>query len=402
MEPASPSSKPGTSDLPPFRALPFLILTALMGLSAAGIWSLGWWRQSPERPDLSTLKDRTSQNAVLDSEQDAFRSRPSTEPEPEVEPLTEIESPDGETGNPLTSRDWIDRLAGLWVLDLGQGPQRVRLGSDIVLKIHRTDWTLELFPTGGGGVPPYYTVFENPEGSAFLLFRSEDNSASLLLDDLQEHGDQLISFRLQGTSKRSYGHRLQRSGFYDSEPLSPFSTPRISRVNPRDRPPSPMERRTRPGLWSQAERLRDLGRFESLEDMLDRILRIDPGHAEAREWKSQLPRWRQEQRQNLVSALGDHLDDLSRAVERGRWGDVSRLFIRSAGTSSRRFLQRHFRNSQGRKARFQIRSLELEDGVLRFDAVLTLESEETNHKSIQTIRWRGRFFDGSFLDPLGL
>ena len=403
MDPVVPG-RPAASTAKVLWVLGAVVLLGVLGVAAV-VGS--WWRSSPQPPtELLGLRSTESQPPATDVEQLAFAAKRDVDREIAPLPLSDAVA--------LTDYAWIERLAGRWTLDLGDRAVAATFGRVAVNRVPGSRLTLDIFPVDGRGVPPFYTVLRRSENDSFLAFRDEDGQYLGLLDDLQAHGDDLISYRPGGADARRFGHRSPSSRVDD--PDDPRGGPDIVRNLEADSglrhgptepelEPKPVvikvERRSLKELWRRAETLKKSERYDSLEPALDRVLASDPGHRKAKRWRSSLPKWRARQHKQLRSRLGDSLDELQEAVEDQDLDDAVDLWLPGARAATGSYLAGFFRRFDRTRVRYQLKSFEIDDGTMIFDIALTLEGFDGRQRSIETHPWRGRLYGEHFLDPFG-
>jgi hypothetical protein len=108
----------------------------------------------------------------------------------------------------FTDHALVQELDGAWRLDLGHGRRGydVRFGTDPVRVVHRQRFDVTLYDAAGSGLPPYFTVFDLPDGK-LLAFLDAAGTFQLVLEDVRRESDGRLSW--QGPrGERRYGTLL--------------------------------------------------------------------------------------------------------------------------------------------------------------------------------------------------
>lgn len=257
-----------------------------------------------------TVDDGAGGEDGLDAEQQAFAERRERElaaRQSEPEPGSAV--PD------FTDHALVQELAGSWRLDLGRGRRgyRVRFGSDPVRKVHRQRFDVTLFDVVGldavgRRLPPYFTVFDLPEGK-LLAFLDASGTFRLVLEDVRRESDGRLSWRgpqwgvpngdrryaerLDGESAWRWGRDREpegRGGRAEPEPLEeePTWTDRPEDNPPTDPPtvgvrprPGPVSEDVEARLYDALERHLDELAFGLMERDVGRVYALWGGRPDA-------------------------------------------------------------------------------------------------------------------------
>ena len=377
--PPADHSNPSDGVPPIFPAKKILggLFTVLTVLAVGAV--LFWWHTPTRKPDLSELSTELERQAAQDAEQAEFVRRATMD---ENAPLN------------LTDHEWVQRLAGAWWLDSGDGPTVLVFGDATLTRTELGGGIIEHFGVSGLPSSPYFTVFIGSKAAPdhrFLTFQDEAGRYTLLLDDLRHHEDDLFSFRPAGTRDRSYARKLEVSSLFGLR-------------RPAERAEKSGRERAEPSridddIWRRAESLQRQGKLDSLEQLLTRLLPAEPHRREARHRLSRLPTWKETQRRELLRELERNLRRLVGALQDEEHGAALDLFAADARQATADLLQDVSRYGRLRP-RIHLGQAEVEDGVVIFNATLTLESRSRRQRSVESLRWTCRMQDGIFLDPL--
>lgn len=397
QETAGRRESDSTEELPVFPARRVLGSALAIGLILAGVLAANHWLRPLERPDLSDLRDKPSQEIAVDPEQSAF-----------LEPRDEAPLPPLESAPSSIDYPWIARLKGEWSFDLSRGVVALSFSDDPPRPALESLGPLDHFPVRGldpdDESPTYFTVLTSQDSNnPFLLLRDAQGKTLDMLDDLKVHGTDLISYRLRGSSSRRYGHRLRgpQNVPFRMAQIEHESGEAEERETDRHTQASRIQvhRLSSSELWQKAEAFKRAGRFDSLERLLRRIPPSDPKARRARQWQKRLPRWRKDQKSRMNRDLRRSLETLQRGIEAGRSEAVLPLFTDGAQRPTQEFLDGFFARGDRHGARYLLKSLELQDGVLIFDVTYTLESVSGSTLSLETHPWRARLHGKQILDP---
>ena len=417
--------------LPKYRR--WLVLVSLFALSGvlALLVSRSWWQTEPKRPTVQSAS--LPERPTLGSDQDVLgpsddhKAGPLVEPDSEPTPpgldleqqafleaaknQTQAGSPaapdvavltDSEHGTNFTDHRLLQLLGdSVWRFKTGRRSSlRAEFGTAVVERLVQGALVIELYPLYAPGLSaPFYTPFTLPGRGTYLAFRARGGNYRLLLEDIEIHSPNKISYRIDGRRGRLDARRL------DGSPTADFEAPPPEDSRHADEPdpvkitfadPQPLAE-----LWQRAERLRTEDRLHTLKTHLDRLLSAHPNDTRAKRWRSDVDTWIQQQETTLARDVRKALEDLTEAASDRNLEALDRLWGGTADAETRRYFEQFFARNRRVSAAARVLHIEVRDGVASFEAALTMEARSGRRRDteIEQRRWRGQLRDGSFLTP---
>ncbi|MEM6792546.1 MAG: hypothetical protein AAF725_01070 [Acidobacteriota bacterium] len=389
-------------------------IAALVGF----LGGLRWWHDSPVKPleglgFESSARRAAAEVLAEDVEQQAFLERRkqalAAERSAAQRDRRLLEEP-GESASrgaavTLTDRDLVHHLSGRWRLDLGRGSVIADFAPVVVDRVTRGALLVELFPVAARGLPNYFTPLRLPERGTFLAFADRDGEYRLVLEGLRRRGEDVLTYRISGSSRRLTARRISRPreseeprrGLPGGAPEEPAAVDRSARgpVEIRIDPPPPVEK-----MWRRARELREQGKFHSLETHLTRMSHMHPTHSPSRRWRRRVDGWIRDQERDLRRDVRKRLEDLGEALEDRDLGDIAGVWDDALPAETRSFFRNLLRRHDRLRVRSQLHSVAVHDGVADFRATLTLEaSGEARQVDIMPFAWAGQLRDGHFISP---
>ncbi|MEM9597133.1 MAG: hypothetical protein AAGD06_22865 [Acidobacteriota bacterium] len=155
-------------------------------------------------------------------------------------------------------------------------------------------------------------------------------------------------------------------------------------------------------MWRRAEELHSAQRFHSLRRHLQRLLASYPDHAQARRWQRRLPRWTERQERNLSRDVDRRLEQLGRSASARDLDGIFALWAGSPDADTRRFFQNLVRRYDHLRVSARLDTVEVVDGVARFDASVVLRGRREGaggETAIEQRIWSGALAGGHFASP---